>query len=136
MGKEMNATKQRDNFLEKLRPVITEVFDSDVFYVGSGILAMPGVDEDGNEFFYKIQVSIPRGRRNGEGGYEPWDAYADKEEYDFKISEAAAKKAAKEEKARKAADEKARKKKAKETIKELNKKGLDKMIHEGEGEGE
>lgn len=133
MGKEMEATKIRDKFVEEVRSTFEQHFDADCFIVGSGIFAMPGVDDEGNEFFYKIQISIPRGERNlAEGGYIPWDAYADAEIYKAKLNERAEKKAAREEKARKAAEEKKKKQEAKKLVKKLNEKGLNKLIHEKE----
>lgn len=132
MGKEMVITKIRDNFLEQVREVLEQTFDSECFFAGSGILAMPAVDDEGNEFFYKIQISVPRGTRNGSGSYTPWDAYADKEEYEMKVKEKEEKKAAKEKEKKKKEEEKARKAAAKKTIKKLNEKGFDALVHETE----
>lgn len=131
MGKEMKITQIRDNFIEQVRAAFEQHFDSDCFVAGSGILAMPGVDDEGNEFFYKIQISVPRGSRNGDGGYTPWDAYGDKEEYELKVKEKEDKKAAREAKKKRKEDEKARKAAAKKVVKKLNEKGFDALVHEG-----
>lgn len=84
--------------------VITEAlqahFDVDVITVGSGEISIPVTDAEGNEKYPKIKVSIPRGTRNGEGGYIPYDGYevaeAYKEEKESKAQERAVKKAMKE----------------------------------------
>lgn len=134
MGKEMKITQIRDNFIEQVRGTLEQKFDSECFFAGSGILAMPGVDDEGNEFFYKIQISVPRGTRNGSGSYIPWDAYIDKEDYEMKVKKKEDKKAAKEKEKKKKEEEKARKAAAKKTIKKLNEKGFDALIHEPEPE--
>ena len=134
MGKEIDITKIRDDFIENVRKAFEQHFDSDCFVAGSGVLAMPGVDDEGNEFYYKIQISIPRGKRNGEGGYTPWDAYADADAYKMELQERANKKAAREEAAKKKAEEKKRQKEAKKVVKKLNEKGFDKLVHEKEDE--
>ena len=131
MGKEMKITQIRDNFIEQVRAAFEEHFDSDCFVAGSGILAIPGVDDEGNEFFYKIQISVPRGSRNGDGSYTPWDAYSDKEEYELKIKEKEDKKAAKEAEKKRKEEERARKAAAKKVVKKLNEKGFDALVHEG-----
>ena len=133
MGKEMNITRIRDNFIEQVRAMFEQNFDSDCFVAGSGILAMPGVDDEGNEFFYKIQISVPRGSRSGDGGYIPWDAYADKEEYELKIKEKEDKKAAREAEKKRKEEERQRKQAAKKIIKKLNEKGFNALVHEDEG---
>lgn len=134
MGKEIDATKIRDKFIEDVRKAFEQHFDSDCFVAGSGVLAMPGTDENGNEFYYKIQISIPRGERDGAGGYTPWDAYEDARAYQALLEERAAKKAAREAEAKRKAEEKKRKQKAKKLVKKLNEKGLDKLVHEKEDE--
>lgn len=67
--------------------------------VSASELAVPCLDEEGNEKWVLIKVSIPRGTRNGEGGYEPYDGYeaaeAYKEEKESKAQERAVKKAMK-----------------------------------------
>lgn len=138
MGKEIEATKIRDTFIEQVSKAFEEHFDSDCFVAGSGILAMPGVDANGNEFYYKIQISIPRGERDGEGGYRPWDAYADAKEYKRKLAEKEEDKRRAAEKKKREAEEKERKKEEKKKQREAEKlakklavKGLNGVIHEG-----
>lgn len=139
MGKEMETTKIRDEFIEQVKKAFEEQFDSFCLVTGSGILALPGVDAEGNEFYYKIQISVPRGTRDGKGGYIPWDATADAIEYQRKLEEKTEEKRRAEEKKRKADEEKARKREAKKKereaaklAKDLATKGLKKMIHEEE----
>jgi hypothetical protein len=43
--------------------------------VGSGEIAIPVVDAEGNDKYPKIKVSIPRGTRDGNGGYIPYDGH-------------------------------------------------------------
>lgn len=131
MGKEMDRTAVRDGIIETIVNFLKSDDGGayDVQEVASGEVTLPVVDKDGNEFFANVIVKIPRGTRSN-GGYIPYDGYAAAEVYQAEKEAKAQEKAIKEkEKARKAA-EKERKKKAKETIKELNEKGLDKMIHE------
>lgn len=108
--------------------------DKQICITGSNKIAIPVVDADGNDKFVLIQVTVPRGARNSEGSYDEYDGYAAAEDYKLDCERSQAKKDASA--ARKEAEAKAReaKREAKKTIKELNKKGLDKMIHEQEGE--
>ena len=84
-------------------------YDVNAIVVGSGEIALPIVDNEGNEKYPKIKVSIPRGTRNGDGGYIPYDGYeageAYKEEKESKAQERAVKKAMKAADKGKAKDE-------------------------------
>ena len=75
-------------------------YDVNAIVVGSGEIALPIVDAEGNEKYPKIKVSIPRGTRNGEGGYIPYDGYEVAEEFkaekESKVQERAVRKAMKE----------------------------------------
>lgn len=83
---------------------LSDHFDLDpttqIEMVSSGELTLPVVDAEGNEKYPKIKVSIPRGTRNGEGGYIPYDghdaAVAYREEQESKAQERAVKKAMRE----------------------------------------
>lgn len=101
MGKENMKKKVRDGILEKIRAFLISEYDTDVEAVKSGEIMMPCMDDDGNEIYAVIKVSIPRGTRNGEGGYIPYDGYkaaeAYKEDEEIKAKEQAAKKLEKEE---------------------------------------
>lgn len=138
MGKEMETTKIRDEFIERVKQVFEEQFDAFCLVTDSGVLALPGVDADGNEFYYKIQISVPRGSRDGKGGYIPWDAEFDAKEYQRKLDEKAEAKRRAEEKKKKEEEEKARKREEKKKEREAAKlakklaaKGLEGVIHEG-----
>lgn len=139
MGKEIETTKIRDEFVEQVRLSLEKRFDTFCLVAGSGILALPGVDNDGNEFYYKVQISVPRGKRDGNGGYIPWDAEKDADNYKFEQEQAALKKQQAEEKKKREAEEKARKREEKKKEREAAKlgkklavKGLKGLIHEEE----
>ena len=97
-------TTMRNEILEVIIQALANHFDLDpntqIEKVGSGEFTLPLVDAEGNEKYPKIKVSIPRGTRNGEGGYIPYDgheaAVAYKEEQESKAQERAVKKAMKE----------------------------------------
>ena len=109
-------TNLRNNILKAITEFITEKYDVDSLSCSTSSFTFPVVDEEGNEKFAKISVSIPRGTRNGNGGYDEFDGYAAAEDFRLEQEDKAAKRAKRE---------------AKKTIKELNEKGLDEMIKEG-----
>ena len=128
MTKAQLETKLRNTFLTFVTEQIQTAFDTDVLAVSASELAIPTIDEEGNEKFVLIKVSIPRGTRNGEGGYDPYDGYAVAEDYAQDCVEKAQKKADAEAKKQKkiAADEKKRAEKkalaeANKNLKELRK---------------
>lgn len=94
----------RDEIVQVIVNALAEHFDLDpnaqIEMVGSGEMTLPLVDAEGNEKYPKIKISIPRGTRNGEGGYIPYDgheaAVAYREEKESKAQERAAMKAMKE----------------------------------------
>lgn len=93
-------TALRNEILQVISDALEAHFDVNAIVVGSGELSIPVVDAEGNEKYPKIKVSIPRGTRNGEGGYIPYDGYEAakeyKEEKESKAQERAVKKAMKE----------------------------------------
>ena len=138
MTKAQLETKLRNTFLNFVTEQIQTGFDTDVLPVSASELAIPCLDEEGNEKFVLIKVSIPRGTRNGNGGYDPYDGYAVAEDYAQDCVEKAAKKADVEAKkqAKIAKDEKARAEKkalaeANKNLKELRKI---KLTEKSEGE--
>lgn len=133
MSKASMETAIRNTMLENIKKMIDSEYATDALPVSASEIAVPVVDEEGNEKFALIKVSIPRGTRNGDGGYTPYDGYAAAEDYKLDLADKADKVRAREEKKERAAKEKERKANAKKVVKELNEKGLDKMIHE-EGE--
>ena len=51
--------------------------------MASNKVAMPFVNELGNEFFFVLTVSVPKGSRDG----EPFDGRAEAEDFAFKTAE-------------------------------------------------
>lgn len=128
MTKAQLETKLRNTFLNFITEQVQTAFDTDVMPVSASELTIPCLDEEGNEKFVLIKVSIPRGTRNGQGGYDPYDGYAVAEDYAQDCVEKAQKKADAEAKKQKkiAADEKKRAEKkalaeANKNLKELRK---------------
>ena len=124
----------RNDFLTAISDFISESRETDVLPVSASELAIPCLDAEGNEKWVLIKVSIPRGTRNGEGGYDPYDGYSAAEDYQIEQADKAEKKAKAEEKkqAKIAADEK--KRAEKKALAEANKglKELRKIKTEGE----
>ena len=90
----------RTEIMQVIVDALEAKYDVNAIVVGSGEISIPIVDAEGNEKYPKIKVSIPRGTRNGEGGYIPYDGYAAADEYkaekESKAQERAVKKAMKE----------------------------------------
>jgi len=90
----------RNKFLSFISDTISQEMETDVLAVSASELAIPVLDGEGNEKFVLIKVSIPRGQRDGDGGYIPYDGYAAHdayiEEQTSKAQERAVKKAMKE----------------------------------------
>ena len=84
--------------------------DEDVLRTGTGEIAFPVVDDEGEDNWVVITVKIPTGSRDG----EIYDGYSMAEDYSMKTAEkeAKAKEAAAKKAAKIARDEKARAEKA------------------------
>ena len=110
MSKAQLETLLRNQFLDLISAAISEKIDTDVLPVSASELTIPCLDAEGNEKWVIVKVSIPRGTRNGEGSYDPYDGYTAAEDYKFTCEEKAEKKAKAEavKKAKIAADEKKR----------------------------
>jgi hypothetical protein len=128
MTKAQLETKLRNDCLELLHETLDNKYGCDVLPVSASEIALPVTDAEGNEKWILIKVSIPRGTRNGQGGYDPYDGYAVAEDYAQDCVEKAQKKADVEAKkqAKIAKDEKARTEKkalaeANKNLKELRK---------------
>ena len=128
MTKAQLETALRTQFLAFISETISQDMETDVLPVSASELAIPCLDAEGNEKFVLIKVSIPRGTRNGEGGYDPYDGYAAADDYAVDLKEKAQKKADAEAKkqAKIARDEKKRAEKkalaeANKNLKELKK---------------
>lgn len=128
MTKAQIETLIRNDFLALIAKAIETEKETDALPVSANEIAVPCLDPDGNETWAVIKVSIPRGTRNGEGGYTPYDGYTAAEDYKIDCEEKAEKKAAAEAKkqAKIAKDQKAREEKkalaeANKGLKELRK---------------
>ena len=93
MTKAQLETALRTQFLAFISETISQDMETDVLPVSASELAIPCLDAEGNEKFVLIKVSIPRGTRNGEGGYDPYDGYAAADDYAVDLKEKAQKKA-------------------------------------------
>lgn len=100
----------RNDYLELIKTVLSNEREIDALSVGASEIAVPCLDAEGGEAWVLIRVSVPRGTRNGEGGYTPYDGYAAAEDYAIDCAEKAQKKQASEAKkqAKIAKDEKRR----------------------------
>ena len=128
-------TAIRNDFISNISGFIEDWRGTDALQVSASEIAIPVVDEEGNEKFVLIKISVPRGTRNGDGTYTPYDGYAAAEDYRLDLADKADKKRAREEKKEREIKEKERKRKAKETIRALNQEGLNTLIHKNEEEG-
>ena len=93
MTKAQLETKLRNEFLTFVSDMVNEHYETDVLAVSASELAIPVLDAEGNEKFVLVKVSIPRGTRNGQGGYDPYDGYAVAEDYAIDCAEKTQKKA-------------------------------------------
>ena len=128
MTKAQLETEIRNRFLSFIAQTISQEMEIDALPVSASELAIPCLDDEGNEKWALVKVSIPRGTRNGAGGYDPYDGYAVAEDYALDLKEKAQKKADAEVKkqAKIARDEKKRAEKkalaeANKNLKELRK---------------
>ena len=83
-------------FLDGVAEHLTQVGE-EVLRVGSNEIALPVVDEDGNEKWLVLTFKVPTGSRDGDA----YDGYAMAEDYKMKCEEKEAKAKAKAEKAEK-----------------------------------
>ena len=125
-------TAIRNDILSCLIETLSNHYDADVMDVSASELVMPVVDAEGNEKFALIKVSIPRGARNGEGGYDAYDGYAAHDEWELVKADKADKANKRKEKAERAERKKERKRAAKKVIKDLNTKGFKALVTQTE----
>ncbi len=92
MGKEASKAKFRDGILAKIAKYLETEYDTYVRQVASGEYTMLVPDEEGNKVYVNVKVSVPRGTRNGEGGYNPYDGYKMARDYKDIVEAKAAKK--------------------------------------------
>lgn len=128
MSKASLETEIRNDILTTITALLSYHYDADVLDVSASELIMPVVDAEGNEKFALIKVSIPRGSRNGEGGYEPYDGYTAHEDWELVKADKANKAKARQEKAERAEKEKERKRAARKVVKDLNTVGFKALV--------
>ena len=129
MSKASLENELRTNVLAQISEHLDKVYNADVLSVSASELAIPMVDAEGNECYVLVKVSIPRGTRNGDGTYTPYDGYAAAEDWKLVLADRADKAKARQEKAERAEAARERKRAAKKVVKKLNEQGLDAMIH-------
>lgn len=136
MSKASLENELRNEILDVIRAALSEHFDLDpevqIEAVSASELTLPLCDSEGNEKYPVVKVSIPRGSRDGNGSYVPYDGHAAAEEWKLVLADKADKAKKRKEKAEREKAEKERKRKARKTIKRLNSEGLEAMIHKGE----
>jgi len=121
MTKAQLETAIRNRFLGFIANSISEEMEIDALPVSASELAIPCLDDEGNETWALVKVSIPRGTRNGEGGYTPYDGYAANEDYVEDLKEKADKKAAAEAKKQKKIEHDQKVRAEKKAVAEANK---------------
>ena len=89
--------KLREKFLEIVGEILKEK-DEEVLRTGSNEIAVPCLDEEGNEKFVVLTIKVPTGSRDGDA----YDGYSMAEEYEIKQR-------LKAEKAKETAEKKAKK---------------------------
>ena len=139
MSKASLETALRNEILDVIRAALSEHFDLDpvtqIEAVSASEITLPLCDSEGNEKYPLVKVSIPRGTRNGNGGYTPYDGHAAAEEWQAELADRADKAAKRKEKAERAEKEKERKRAARKVIKALNTEGFEALVHKTD-EGE
>ena len=96
-------------FLDGIAEHLSNVGE-EVLRTGSNEIAIPVLDEDGNEKWLVLTFKVPTGSRDGDA----YDGYSMAEDYKMKLEEKAEKAKAKAEKAEKAEKDKAKRAKSKE----------------------
>ena len=120
MTKAQLESALRTEFLAFITDKVKGAYETDVLPVSASELAIPCLDADGNEKFVLIKVSIPRGTRNGQGGYDPYDGYAVAEDYALDLAEKADKREAAEAKKQAKIAQDERKRAEKKALAEAN----------------
>lgn len=85
MGKQNLDNAIRNEYIKTIIDFFSDTMNIDALRTNASEIAIPVVDAEGTEKFVLIKVSVPRGSRNGRGGYEPYDGYAAAEEYRFDL---------------------------------------------------
>ena len=76
-----NTTKNylRQHYVKTISDVLKELGE-DVLQVKSNELSIPVVAEDGEEYYVNFTIKVPNGSRDG----DPYDGYAEAEDYEMK----------------------------------------------------
>ena len=93
----ISAKVERENLRNKYFQKMIDFFEKEneeVLVSKSNTFSVPIVGEEGNEYFLKVTVSIPTGSNKG---LDPYDGYAEAEEYLIKLKANEEKKKKKEE---------------------------------------
>lgn len=106
----MTMTAREKELRERFLSILTTALaDEECLAVSANEIAIPCLDAEGNESCVIVKVSTPRGSRNGDGSYTPYDPYTAAEDYKLDVAEKAEKKKATEaKKAAKIAADKAK----------------------------
>lgn len=119
------CTKLRNDVAKRIFDLLTNEGE-DVMFIKDGVICFPVVDSEQNERWVRLPIEIPKGTRNPDKSYEPFDGYAEAENYEFE----------KAEKARKVAEAKAKKEKKIEADRKYReaKAKIDARVKERRGE--
>lgn len=128
MNKATLETNLRNSVIKTVSDFLNDYYATDILVVGAGELAIPLLDEEDNEKYALIKISIPRGTRNNNGGYDAYNGYDAAEDYKAELAEKAAKKAASAAKKEAAEKERERKRAIRATKKPEKDDNLDKEI--------
>ena len=94
MNKATLENMLRNDILKSISDFLSQKYETDILPISAGGITLPLLDAEGNEKYAKITVQIPRGTRNGEGGYTEYNGYSEAEAYKEACETRAAKKAA------------------------------------------
>ena len=81
MGKQNLDNNIRNEYIKTIIDFFSDTMNIDALRTSASEIAIPVVDAEGTEKFVLIKVSVPRGSRDGRGGYEPYDGYQAAEDY-------------------------------------------------------
>lgn len=81
MSKAEKETAIRQSFIADYTQFMNDKYNVDVLPVSGSEVAIPWMDAEGNEIYVVAKFSLPRGTRDGNGGYNGYDGYAEHEAY-------------------------------------------------------
>ena len=71
----------RNHILTLIANYLSGELDAEALSIGTAEISFPVVDAEGNEKYANVKVSIPRGKRDGNGGYIPYNAYDERDAF-------------------------------------------------------